>query len=209
MRPSPPIWGLLVLLAGLCVTQLLRLTRDGMPVADAVTAIIVVVAAVTGLPLLILLLLGARNRKLVARLPDAELEAESMFAIFFSRELREALRPFSSSTEREFNRHGVMHVSEAGVAIWSAQKHGPATPELVARIPSGDIIAVSEELISIDGGGFWGLSLETLVPGGNDVIALPIGLANRRIAAFFPSRREVARSHAQILALISPTAAHA
>ncbi|MFE6255602.1 hypothetical protein [Agromyces sp. NPDC057865] len=209
VRPSPPIWGLLVLLVGMCISQLLRLTRDGMAVADAASAIIIVVAVITGLPLLILVLLGARNRKLVARLRDDDRDGVTTFAIFFSPELRDALQPFLSSANRGFNKHGVMRVSRAGVHIWSAQKHGPATPVHIATIPSGNIIAVAEESIPIAGGGFWGLSLETLVPDGSEVVTLPIGLTNRSIAAFFPSRREVQRSHAQILELISPAAARA
>lgn len=208
MRPGPPIRGLIVLLVGTCATQALRLTDGGVPVADAITAILLVVAASMGVPLLIFVLLGARNRKLGARLLDAGNGADGTFAIFFSKELRDALRPFSSFDGGQFDRHGVMHVSESGVALWSARKDGPVIPELVASIPVGDITEVNEAWIPIEGGEFWGLTLEASRPGG-EVVELPIGLANRRLAAFFPSRREVRRSHVEILVLISPRAAHA
>ena len=205
MRARPPIWGLIALLVGLCVTQAIRLTERGTPVADAVTAIVVVVALVTGLPLLLFVLLGSRNRRLLSKLRESGAASDELFAIFYSKELRSAIQPFSAITA-VFNRHGVMQINRSGIAIWSARKQGPPTPALVARLPLDEISAVTEETIPIEGGDFWGLSVEVLTPDANAVVLLPIGLANRRAGAFFPSRREASRSRAQILALISPIA---
>ena len=130
MRARPPIWGLVALLVVLCVTQAIRLTERGTPVADAVTAIVVVVALVTGLPLLSFVLLGSRNRRLLSKLRESGAASDELFAIFYSKELRSAIQPFSV-TRAVHNKHGVMQINRSGIAIWSARKQGPPTPELV------------------------------------------------------------------------------
>lgn len=205
MRSSPSLWGIAVLLLGLSATQALRLSRDGMPLADAITAITVFIVVVMGTPLLIFALLGARNRRLLAALRQSVVEPDSLYPIFYSRELRDVLSLVSSATGPEYGRHGVLQVSESGIRIWVSRKESADAPELAAEWPWVSIESAVETLISIEGGGFTGLSIDTTALNDSGVVSLPIGVANTRVGAFFPSRGARRSCLSDILAFIPTT----
>jgi hypothetical protein len=87
------------------------------------------------------------------------------------------------------DKHAVLEIGANDFAIWATEARGNVAPVLLGRFERGQVPAVEETEIQIEGSGHQGIVIE-LEPDGAGVSELPVGVASPAFGAFFPSRRD-------------------
>ena len=189
MKQSPLAVGAIALV-GACIAQVFRLTRDGWSTWAAVGSVLAVAVATAAFVYLMLVIAGARNRRLLDIL-SGEDTGTPVFAVYYSRELHTALECLElvHESSRAFNKHGAVQVGQDGLRFWVTRKGGPVMPTRVARLPWERVLFADGAAIEIDGHGHPGLSISIWSGAPSETVELEFGVASRRFGAFFPSRR--------------------
>ena len=177
-------------LVGACIAQVLRLTRDGWSAGAAVGSVLAVAVGTAAFAYLILVIAGARNRRLLNLLSAGD-PGTPVFAVYYSRELHTALEGLElvHESSRAFNKHGAVQVGQDGLRFWVTRKGGPVMPTRVARLPWERALFADGAAIEIDGHSHPGLSISIWSGAPSETVELEFGVASRRFGAFFPSRR--------------------
>lgn len=188
-RSKPPIVALVVIVIAVCVAQVARMTRDGTPFGVAITTVALFAVGVAGGTWVVLIFLGRRNRTLLRHV-RARQASNAFYPVFFGRELQEALRARHHGEEPPvpWSKHAVLEIGENDLTIWATAARGNVVPVLLGRFEQGQVVAVEETEIQIEGSGHQGIVIE-LESDGAGVSELPVGVASRAFGAFFPSRR--------------------